>query len=156
MIFKPFPSTRSLLLSALVFTGAVPQISSATSELTLSDTDKSREIKQLRDELKRLKETVNKLENHLIHLQEGQMRKRPKAEEPGYAPSALKGISVSGQTTVIYQSSSLNLKPGQLFHADGTALTNSELAPLQHNSGDVTFSADLGAVAVLKIPLEIQ
>jgi len=104
---------------------------------------KDQEIAQLKKELQQLKETVSALESHLLLLQEGVMRKRPKAEEPGYAPSALEGTSVSGQTTIIYQSSSLKLKPGQLFHADGTPLTDAELASMQHHSGDVTFSADL-------------
>ncbi len=122
---------------------AIPCFHSSWAQTNRQTENKDFEIRQLKKQLQQFKATVERLESHLVHFQEGEMRKRPKAEEPGYAPSALTGISVSGQTTAIYQSSSLSLKPGQLFHADGRALTMSELATLQHRSGDVTFSADL-------------
>ncbi len=105
--------------------------------------DQEQEIAFLKQELQKMKEKVKQMEDHLIHLQEASMRKRPKAEESGFSEGALEGLSITGQSTVIYQSSSLKLKPGQLFHANGTPLSSTELAPLQHHSGDVTFSADL-------------
>ncbi len=105
--------------------------------------NKNQEIALLKQELQKMKEKVNQMEEHLIHLQEASMRKRPKAEESGFSEGALEGLSITGQSTVIYQSSSLKLKPGQLFHANGTPLSSSELSPLQHHSGGVTFSADL-------------
>ena len=55
----------------------------------------------------------------------------------------MKGLNISGQATTIYQSSSLKLKPGQLFHSDNTPLSKSELTEYQHVSGSATFSADL-------------
>ena len=38
------------------------------------------------------------------------MRKHPKVDEPSFSESILQGINISGQATVIYQSSSLNRK----------------------------------------------
>lgn len=106
--------------------------------------DKNSELRQLKQELIMLKKKVGSLENTIVHFQEGTIQKHPKAEESGYASSVMEGLSISGQLTTIYQSSSLKLKPGQLFHANGQPLSSAELSPLQHpNEGTATFSADL-------------
>ena len=55
----------------------------------------------------------------------------------------MKGISISGQSTAIYQSSNLDLKVGDLKNANGTNLTAAQLQPFDHGEGTGSFSADL-------------
>ncbi|BCG63473.1 MAG: high affinity Mn2+ porin [Methyloprofundus sp.] len=108
-----------------------------------NESSQAAELADLKRQLAEFKETVKKMEEHIIHIEENTMRKHPEADEPGFIETALSGLSISGQTTAIYQSSSLNLKPGDLKHADGSNLSESELADYQHPSGSATFSTDL-------------
>lgn len=55
---------------------------------------------------------------------------------------SMKGLSISGQMTGIYQSSNLDLKQGDLKN-NGTNLTDSELQALDHKDAAGSFSADL-------------
>lgn len=107
------------------------------------DTHKAQELEQLKQELQHLKAEVNRLQGTIAQVQENTLKAPIRTEKMVFLDALMQGWSFSGQSTVIYQSSSLKLKPGQLFHADGSALSATELAPLQHKSGSATFSADL-------------
>ncbi len=59
-----------------------------------------------------------------------------------HGPSGLlKGLSITGQMTAIYQTSSLGLKSGDLV--DDTGVPLSDLGEFKHKNGAATFSADL-------------
>ncbi|MCK5919869.1 MAG: hypothetical protein KAG66_02945, partial [Methylococcales bacterium] len=87
--------------------------------------------------------TIKKLEQDGVKLETNDISKRPETDEPGSPESALGGFTISGQSTLIYQSSSLNLKSGDLKNSDGTNLSNATLDTYQHKSSNGTFSADL-------------
>ena len=57
--------------------------------------------------------------------------------------SAFKGISISGQMTAIYQTSNLNLTPGDLKDSSGNNLSANQLSNYNHKDGSGSFSADL-------------
>jgi hypothetical protein len=56
---------------------------------------------------------------------------------------AFKGITISGDATMIYQSSSLDLREGDLKDSNGNNLSKSELNNYDHPDGSGTFSANL-------------
>ncbi len=56
---------------------------------------------------------------------------------------SFRGLSISGQTTIIYQSSSLKLKSGSLKDTSGNNLSESELQKYNHKDGSGSFSADI-------------
>jgi 50S ribosomal subunit-associated GTPase HflX len=87
-----------------------------------------------------LSSKITKLDQHVVNVETTDISKHPEADEPGFPESALDGLTISGQSTVIYQSSSLNLKSGDLKNSDGTNLSNATLDTYQHKSSNGIFT----------------
>lgn len=64
---------------------------------------------------------------------------KPIAIDSGY----LKGTSISGQATVIYQSSNVDLQVGDLKDANGVNFTEAQLQPYDHRDISGSLSSDI-------------
>jgi len=101
------------------------------------------ELADLKNQLAVLSSKITKLDQHVVNVETTDISKHPEADEPGFPESALDGLTIYGQSTLIYQTSSLNLKVGDLKSSDGTNFPHATLETHQHKSDAWTFSADL-------------